>query len=145
MLKSKSDNRLINCLVCWKCGGRTNPNHFVLKDGGAICVICNERNPLGQLRKLTLQEVNATSEIIVAFTRSGTAAHGLHTDCKTALGPWVNFASGDVLDRALVYLGATEEQIEDYRSARRRWGQGSSHIRLSPMKRNLLRLDYLKL
>jgi hypothetical protein len=53
-------------------------------------------NPLGNLRKMSIQEVTEPSEILVCFTRGGTAAHALHHDCKTVLGPWdqVHF-SGD--------------------------------------------------
>jgi hypothetical protein len=83
-----------------------------------------------------------TADIVVCFTQSGTGAHALHTDCRTVLGPWVKFASAEVLDRALIYLGATEEQMVEHRSAMRRWRQGSSHITLLPNRRNLLRIDY---
>jgi hypothetical protein len=31
---------------------------------------------------------------------------------ENSLGPWVVFASGDVLEKALVYLGMTPEQLE---------------------------------
>jgi hypothetical protein len=31
MLKSKKETRLINCLICWTRGGRTNPDHFTCK------------------------------------------------------------------------------------------------------------------
>lgn len=62
------------------------PNHFTLKDGGAVCSLCEAKNPLGNLRKMALQEVNTASTIIVCFTQSGTGAHALHTDCKTVLG-----------------------------------------------------------
>jgi hypothetical protein len=72
-------------------------------------------------------------------------AHALHVDCKTALGPWITFASGEALDRALVYLGATEDQMEDHRKSMRVWGQGSTHIRLLPNRKNLLRIDWSKL
>jgi hypothetical protein len=27
------------------------------------------------------------------------------------MGPWIKFASGETLERALKYLGATEEQL----------------------------------
>jgi hypothetical protein len=60
------------------------------------------------------------------------------------LGPRIAFASAETLEKALRYLGATDEQIEEYRSDLRRWGQGS-HIRLLPNRKNLLRIDYSKL
>jgi hypothetical protein len=49
---------------------------------------------------------NAPKRILNYFdARFDRNAHGLHSDLKTALGPWVVFASGEVLERALVYLG----------------------------------------
>jgi hypothetical protein len=50
------------------------PNHFTLKDGGASCGICGTKNPLGNLRRMSIQEVTEPSEIIVCFTQSGTRA-----------------------------------------------------------------------
>jgi hypothetical protein len=51
---------------------------------------------------MTIQDVCQPCEIIVCFTRSGTAAHALHIDARTALGPWVKFFSAETLDRAMV-------------------------------------------
>ena len=84
-------------------------------------------------------------EIIVWFTQAGTAAHGLHLDCRTVLGPWVTFQSAQTLEKALRYLGATEEQLEVHRRKMERCGQGSSDVRLLPDRKNLLQLDYRKL
>jgi hypothetical protein len=56
---------------------------------------------------MSIQEVTEPSEIIVCFTRGGKALHALRVDCKTALSPWITFASGETLDRVLIYLGAT--------------------------------------
>jgi hypothetical protein len=61
------------------------------------------------------------------------------------LGPRIAFSSAETLEKALRYLGAMDEQIEEHRSDLRRWGQGSSHIRLLPNRKNLLRIDYSKL
>ena len=47
MLKPKRANRVVACLVCWTCHGRMGPNHFTLKDGGAVCGLCQTKNPLG--------------------------------------------------------------------------------------------------
>lgn len=121
------------------------PNHFTLKDGGAVCSLCGSQNPLANLCKMSIQEVTTPSEIIVCFTQSGTAAHALHVDCKTVLGPWTRFTSGETLDRALVYLGATDDQMQEHRQSMRSWGQGSSHIRLMPNRKNLLKIDWSKL
>ena len=94
---------------------------------------------------MSIQEVTEASEVIVCFTRGGTAAHALHLDCKTALGPWITFASAETLEKALRYLGATDEQMAAQRSGMGQFGQGSSHIRLLPNRKNLLRIDYSKL
>jgi hypothetical protein len=85
------------------------PNHFELRDMRAVCGLCGAVNPLANLRKMSIQEVTTPSEIIVCFTQGGTAAHALHLDCKTALGPWITFASAETLEKALRYLGATDE------------------------------------
>lgn len=110
-----------------------------------MCGLCESKNPLGNLRKLSLLEVNEPSEIIVCFARNGKVAHALHIDCKTVLGPWISFASAATLDKALVYLGGTEAQMQMHRDQMRRCGQGSSHIRLMPLRKNLLMIDYGKL
>jgi hypothetical protein len=47
-----------------------------------------------------------------------------------------------VLEKAITYLGATTEELEEFRDAMRRWGQGSSALAIQPNKKNLLRLDY---
>jgi hypothetical protein len=145
MLKQRRENRIVSCLVCWTCHGRMGPNHFTLKDGGAVCSLCGTKNPLGNLRKMSLQEVTEPSEIIVCYTRGGTIAHALHLDCKTVLGPWVKFPSEETLAKALRYLGATDEQIAAHQNQMERCGQGSSHIRLLPNRKNLLRIDYQRL
>ena len=65
----------------------------------------------------------------------------MHIDCKTVLGPWVKFSSAETLEKALRYLEATDEQLADHQNQMRRCGHGSSHIRLLPLKRNLLKID----
>jgi hypothetical protein len=81
---------------------------------------------------------------VVCFTRGGEIAHALHLDCKTALGPWVKFATAETLEKALRYLGATDEQIDAHHKTMQQTGQGSSHVRLMPNRKNLLRIDYSK-
>lgn len=143
MLKHRRANRLVACLACWKCHGRAGPNHYTLIDGGAQCGLCGERNPLGNLRKLPLETVTSEYEILLCYVpRNGYRAHGLHINCRTVLGPWVRFASHETMVRAMQYLGATEAQIESHQRHQCAWGQGSSHIRLLPNRRNLLKLDY---
>ena len=86
MLKQRREIRIVNCLVCWTCGGRMGPNHFTLKEGGALCSLCQTKNPLGNLRRMSIQEVTEPLEIIACFTQAGKLAHALHIDCKTVLG-----------------------------------------------------------
>jgi hypothetical protein len=130
MLKSKWENRLVNCLVCFTCHSRMGLNHFTLNDGGAVCSLCSTKNPLGNLKKMSLQEVTEPSEITVCFTRGGTIAHALHFDEKTVLGPWIRFQSAERLEKAIKYLGATEEQVAAHRKTMQQTGQGSTHVRL---------------
>jgi hypothetical protein len=59
--------------------------------------------------------------------------------------PGVKFASAETLEKALRYLGATDEQIDAHRKTMQQTGQGSSHIRLLPNRKNLLRIEYGKL
>jgi recombinational DNA repair protein (RecF pathway) len=63
MLEPKRANRVVACLVCWTCHSRMGPNHFTLKDGGAVCGLCQTKNPLGNLQKMSIQEVTEPSEI----------------------------------------------------------------------------------
>jgi hypothetical protein len=67
MLKQKRENRLIHCMVCWKCGGRTGPNHYVLENGGVTCGLCGDKNPLGNLKRMPLEEIRASYEIVLCF------------------------------------------------------------------------------
>jgi hypothetical protein len=112
MLKQRRENRIVSCLVCWTCHGRMGPNHFVLRDGGAVCGLCDTKNPLGNLQKMSIQEVTEPSEIIVCFTRGGEIAHALHYDGKTVLGPWVKFRSAETLEKALRYLGPARNRLK---------------------------------
>jgi hypothetical protein len=121
------------------------PNHFAVQDGGAVCSICGSKNPLGNLKRLSIQEVKEPCETIVCFTQAGKAAHALHIDCKTVLGPWLKFQSAETLDRALVYLGAADDQMKEHRATMGQTGQGSSHITRLPLRKNLLRIAWEKL
>jgi hypothetical protein len=94
---------------------------------------------------MAIQEGDAPSTIIVSYMQAGTAAHALHIDCKTVLGPWVKFTSAETLERALSYLGATDEQMKEHRDQMRRCGQGSSQVRRLPLRKNLLKIDWSKL
>jgi hypothetical protein len=107
--------------------------------------LMSNQNPLGNLRKMSIQEVTEPSEILVCFSQGGTTAHALHIDCKPVLGPWIKFTYAETLEKALRYLGATDEQIDAHRNQMRRCGQGSSEVRLLPNRKNLLRIDWSKL
>jgi hypothetical protein len=92
MLKHKRENKLIACLDCWGCHGWMGPNHIMLKDGAAVCGACGKPNPLANMRRMSVRELAEPRLIWVPWTRSGTAAHALSTDGKTALGPWRKFS-----------------------------------------------------
>jgi hypothetical protein len=111
----------------------------------AVCSLCGSVNPLANLRKMSIQEVTTPSEIIVCFTHGGTIAHALHIDCKPALGPWITFTSAGTLEKSMKYLGATNKQLAAHRTDMGRCGQGSSHIRLLPNRKNLLRIGWSRL
>jgi hypothetical protein len=150
MLKQNRENRLVGCLVCWKCHGRAGPNHYTLKDGGAVCGMCGDKNPLANLHKLPIGEVTAEHEIVLNFgpdTRKNGAmkVHALHLDCKTVLSHWQAIESLETLRKMMRYFGATDEQMVSFEDDLRRWGQGSMHMRLLPNRRNLLRIDYSRL
>jgi hypothetical protein len=94
---------MVHCLICSTCHGRMGPNHFTLKDGGAVCGLCETKNPLGNLQKMWIQEVTESSEIVVCFTRDGEVAHTLHCDGKTV--PPGEVRGRRQLEKALCYLG----------------------------------------
>jgi hypothetical protein len=71
MLKQRYENRIVSCLVCWTCHGRMGPNHYTPKDGCAVCGLCESKNPLANLRKLSILEVTTPAEIIVCFYAVG--------------------------------------------------------------------------
>jgi hypothetical protein len=51
---------------------------------------------------------------------------------QTVLGPWIKFQSADALERALRYLGATDEQIEEHRQTMQQTGQDTDPPPISP-------------
>jgi hypothetical protein len=82
----------------------------------------------------------------VPWTHSGTAAHALSRDGKTSLGPWITFSSGDTFERALRYVGGTDEQLADHRRAMERAGNGCAKVRfISGNRKNLFKIDWNKL
>lgn len=146
MLKQRRENRIVNCLVCWGCHGWMGPNHITLMDGGAVCNACGKPNPLGNMRKMTMLDLTEPRLIWVPWTRSGTAAHALSTNGKDSLGPWITFSSAETFERALKYVGATDEQIAEHRRGMERAGNGCAKISVVPGNRkNLFTIDWTKL
>jgi hypothetical protein len=45
------------------------PNHFQLKDGGAVCSLCQAKNPLANLRRMSIQEVSTPTRSSFASRR----------------------------------------------------------------------------
>lgn len=70
--------------------------------------------------------------------RNGYSVQAMDLDCRTMLGPYVRVENAKTLRRLLAYLGATPEQLADFDSCQRRWGQGTVEITLLPGRRNLL-------
>jgi hypothetical protein len=58
----------------------------------------------------------------------------------TSFATRIRFQSAETLERAILYLGATEEQIAGHRSALRQTGQGSNHVQLLLNRKNLLKI-----
>lgn len=92
-------------LHCWRCSSYVTRNHYQLKDGGALCSFCSDKNPLGKLIRLPLILLTHPLTIYVAFTRSGKHAQASAPISRPrwALG-WYS-RQGTVLERALVYQG----------------------------------------
>ena len=146
MLKQKRENRIVNCLDCWGCHGWMGPNHVTLTDGGAVCNACGKKNPLANMRKMSMLDLTEPRRIWVPWTRSGTAAHGLALDGKTVLGPWITFSSAQTFERALRYVGMTDEQLADHRRDMERAGNGCTTVSIVPGNRkNLFKIDWSKL
>jgi hypothetical protein len=146
MLKHRRENELINCLVCWGCHGWMGPNHITLKDGGAICGARGKANPLANMKKMTMLELTEPRRIWIPWTMSGIAAHGLAIDGKTVLGPWITFSSAETFERALRYVGMTDQQLEEHKHGMSRAGNGCTTASVIPGNRkNLFKIDWGKL
>jgi hypothetical protein len=72
----------------------------------------------------------------------GLAAQAMALDNRTMLGPRLSIQSAATLRRLLAYLGATPEQLADFDSSHRQWGQGTVQITIQPCRKNLLKIDY---
>jgi hypothetical protein len=79
-------------------------------------------NPLANMKKMTLLDLTEPWRIWVPWTMSGTAAHGLAVDGRTVLGPWITFSSAETFERALRYVGMTDQQLEEHRHGMSRAG-----------------------
>jgi hypothetical protein len=76
----------------------------------------------------------------------GKAAHALSSNGKTALGPWITFSLPETFERALLYIGMTEQQLADHRRGMGQAGNGCAKVRFIPCNRkNLFKIDWSKL
>jgi hypothetical protein len=136
------------CPGCWKCHGIAGPNHSQLKNGGAICGMCSERNPLAKLKRIALGEFQARREVCVCFGPDTYHDGGMRFNLLSVPGAKLTgvrtVETEATFIRILKYLGATPGQIEDYANQRRSWGHGSAGITLLPNRKNLLGIDYAK-
>jgi hypothetical protein len=120
------------------------PNHFTLKEGGAVCSLCQTKNPLGNLRRMSIQEVTEPLEVLVCFTQGGTLAHALHIDCTTVLGP----GSGSNPQRRWREPSSTwAPRKSSSRHAGARFGRLDREAAISDCchRKNLLKIDWSKL
>jgi hypothetical protein len=85
-------------------------------------------------------------EIWVPWTHSGTAAHALSSDGRTSLGPWITFSSPETFERALLYIGMTEQQLADHRRGIEQAGNGCATVRfLAGNRKNIFKVEWSKL
>jgi hypothetical protein len=135
----------VPALDCQSCGALTPGERFRYYADQIVCEACDERNPQSRrrlLRRALLQPRN----VCVNFVECrGLAAQAMALDHRTMLGPQLRIQSAATLRRLLAYLGASSEQLADFDSSQRRWGQGTVQITLQPCRRNLLRIDYRRL
>ena len=140
MARERADT--VPVLDCQACGALTPGERFRYFADQIICEACDERNPQSR-RRLVPREVLQPRNICVNFVNNkGIAVQAMAVDCRTMLGPQLRIQSAETLRRVLAYLGATPEQLADFDSSHRRWGQGTVKITLQPCRRNLLRIDY---
>jgi hypothetical protein len=107
-----------------------------------VCEACEERNPQSRRRLLPRVLLQPRSILVNFVAGRSLAAQAMSLDHRTMLGPQVSVQSGATLRRLLGYLGGTPEQLADFDSSHRRWGQGTVQITLQPGRKNLLRIDH---
>ena len=143
MARERADTVLV--LDCQSCGALTPGERFRYFADQIICEACDERNPQSR-RRLVPGALLQPRDICVNFVdNKGLGVQAMALDCRTMLGPQLRIQSADTLRRLLAYLGATPDQLADFDSSHRRWGQGTVQITLQPCRKNLLRIDYQRL
>ena len=135
----------VPALDCQSCGALTPGERFRYYGDRIVCEACEERNPQGR-RRMVPRALLQPRDICVNFVdNKGLGVQAMAVDCRTMLGPQLRIQSAATLRRLLAYLGATPEQLAHFDSSHRRWGQGTVSITVQPGRKNLLRIDYLRL
>jgi hypothetical protein len=135
----------VPALDCQSCEALTPGERFRYFVDQIICDACGDRNPQSR-RRLVLRVLLQPRNICVNFVEGRSlAAQAMSLDHRTMLGPQLRIQGAATLRRLLAYLGATPEQIADFDSSHRRWGQGTVLITLQPCRKNLLRIDCQRL
>jgi hypothetical protein len=130
---------------CQSCGALTPCERFRYYADQIVCEACDGRNPQSR-RRLVPQALLQPRDVLVNFVGGlSLAAQAMTLDCRTMLGPRLSIQNAETLRRLLAYLGATPMQLAAFDSSHRRWGQGTVKITLQTGRRNLLRIDYLRL
>jgi hypothetical protein len=132
----------VPALDCQSCGALTPGERFRYYADQIVCEACDDRNPQSR-RRLVPRALLQPRSICVNFVECrGLAVQAMALDHRTMLGPQLSIQSAATLRRLLTYLGATSEQLADFDSSHRRWGQGTVQITLQPCRKNLLKIDY---
>jgi hypothetical protein len=118
MLKHSRENKFLNCLVCSRCMAEWAQSHDA-RDGGAVCGACGKPTA-SEHEEMTMLEVTEPRRIWIPWTPGGTAAHGLARDGRTVLGPWITFSSAETFERALRYVGMTDQRLDERHPGRAR-------------------------
>jgi hypothetical protein len=96
---------------------------------------------------MPIQEAAKPAEIIVSFCPGGQPASPapcspmrctlIARRCSTP----DNIRIGGNVGQGSDLPGATDAQMEEHRADLRAWGQGSTHIRLLPNRKNMLKIE----
>jgi hypothetical protein len=143
--KARERADTVPVLDCEACGALTPGERFRYFADQIVCEACDERNPQSR-RRLVPRALLQPRNVMVNFVEGRTlAAQVMALDHRTMLGPQLRIQSATTLRRLLAYLGATPEQLADFDSSHRRWGQGTVQITFQPGRKNLLKIDYQRL